>query len=75
MSSTRPSRSHKVVDVLRRAGAFDRLTLVGLGPAGSLAGVPAPLGGRRARRGRPARRATPWPATWATSCSWPSRSR
>jgi len=34
---------HKVEDVLRRAGAFDRLTLVGLGPTGTLATVPAPL--------------------------------
>src|SRR5579863_7608768 len=36
---------HKVEDVLRRAGAFDRLTLVGLGPTGTLGAVPAPLGG------------------------------
>ncbi len=32
------------LDALRRVGAFDRLTLVGLGPSGSLDGVPAPLG-------------------------------
>ncbi len=31
------------VDALRRVGAFDRLTLVGLGPTGSLDGLPAPL--------------------------------
>ncbi len=30
------------LDVLRRVGAFDRLTLVDLGAAGSLGGVPAP---------------------------------
>ncbi len=33
----------EVTDGLRRVGAFDRLTLVGLGPGGSLQGVPAPL--------------------------------
>jgi len=33
-----------VVDVLRRAGAFDRLALVGLGPAGTFQALPAPLG-------------------------------
>jgi len=32
------------VDALRRVGAFDQLTLVGLGPTGSLQGLPAPLG-------------------------------
>ena len=31
------------VDALRRVGAFDRLTLVGLGPTGSLDGLPPPL--------------------------------
>jgi len=36
---------HKVEDVLRRAGAFDRLTVAWLSPTGELGAVPAPLGG------------------------------
>ena len=62
------------LDALRRVGAFDHLTLVGLGSAGSLDGVPAPLGPARPRRHGAAVGARPWRGTRATSSSWPSPS-
>ena len=31
------------LDALRRVGAFDRLTLVGLAPAGAVQDIPSPL--------------------------------
>ncbi len=46
MSSHPVFTQRDVVQVLRRVGAFDHLTLVGLGPAGSLHDIPAPLLGR-----------------------------
>jgi len=44
MSSYPVFTNTTVVDVLRRVGAFDRLTLVGLSPTGTLQRLPAPLG-------------------------------
>jgi two-component system sensor histidine kinase BaeS len=43
MSSYPVFTDTKVVGVLRRVGAFDHLTLVGLSPTGSVQGVPAPV--------------------------------
>ncbi len=43
MSSYPVFTKHEVVVVLRRVGAFDHLTVLGLGPNGSLRGLPAPL--------------------------------
>jgi signal transduction histidine kinase len=43
MSSHPVFTDRNVVAVLRRVGAFDHLTLVGLGPTGALEALPAPL--------------------------------
>ena len=60
--------------VLRRVGAFDHSTLVGLGPTGSLAGRARPARGPAPGRRRPCGPGRPWRATSGTSSSWPSRS-
>jgi len=44
LMSAHPAFTHAAdLDALRRVGAFDRLTLVGLAPSGSLQDIPSPL--------------------------------